>query len=294
MAAPAELLPPRVGVGLPADYELLDLADPRYAWARRLGVQAAALSRRGTGTPAGPISFIQLTVAVVRDWSVDREPEPERSDVDGAAASTADRNGSTVDGAGTAWAVPAGAPDGPAQVVPPVPAADDDWLRPPAYLLVNGLPAAQLVVRRRLRLPGAQDDIRSVAVEVLVPLAGSGHVVVVTAATPDPVRQAEAEWTALAVAGTLAYRPAARPRDRPAPADQPVPELRFADPARLLAPPDLLATAGTSAPHARPGAPARVGGPPRGTIGQAAVDQLAGLVAVRRPAARPGGAAGGG
>jgi hypothetical protein len=295
-------LPPRVGVGLPADYAPLDLSDPRYSWARRVGVQAAAVSRRGGAPPAEPVSFVQLTVAVVADWSTGREPGPAPglSGVDGsgsaAAPSTPEQSGSTVDRqGGGARMPPAGAPGGRAEVVPveavpvegvpaevvPVEAvpvdvapavrsAGDDWLRPPAYLLVNGLPAAQLVVERRLRPPGAPAEVCSFAVEVLVPLPGSGHVVVVTAATTTASRQDEAEWTALAVAGTLTYRPAAHPAAPAAPPEQPLPELRFADPARLLAPPD-------------PPAASRAG-PPRGMIGQAAVDQLAGLVA-RHPAA---------
>jgi hypothetical protein len=325
-------LPPRVGVGLPADYAQLDLSDPRYSWARRVGVQAAAVSRRGGAPPAEPVSFVQLTVAVVADWSAGREPGPALglSDVDGsgsvAAPSTPEPSGSTVDRQdGVGWVVPAGAPGGragpepveavpvgavpvgavpvgavPAGVVPVARSAGDDWLRPPAYLLVNGLPAAQLVLERRLRPPGAPAEVRTFAVEVLVPLPGSGHVVVVTAATTNASRQDEAEWTALAVAGTLTYRPAARPAVPAAPPEQPLPELRFADPARLLVQPDpsdpptpgpptqVSLTPAAGSPAAGSAAAASRAGPPRGMIGQAAVDQLAGLVA-RHPAA-PGAA----
>jgi hypothetical protein len=218
-------LPPRLGVAFPADYQVLDLAAPPYAWAGRLGIRAAALSRRGAGTPADPISFIQLTVALMADWS--------RSDPVPAAAAM-----SVVD-----------TPGRPAQ---------------PA----NGLAAvAQLAVDRRIGLPGG--EVAALAAEVFVPLPGSGYVAVVTAATTDPARRPEAEWTAQAVAGALSYRPAARPVG-PEPDPAAVPELRFAD--LIPGPPraDLIQGPPRADLSSRP--------PRTGMIGQAAVDQF-----VRRP-----------
>jgi hypothetical protein len=265
MGALAEL-PPRVGVGLPADYELFDLADPRFQWARRFGVQAAGLSRRGAGTPDDPISAVQLTVSLVPDWT---------STVD-SAVSTVESVGSTVD----VDAPPAGVPaaggasrDRPSSVRAPAPelaaigpAQGGDWLRPPAYLLVNGLPAAHLVLLRRLRPPGAPAEIVSWTTEVLVPLPGSGYLAVITGATTDPARQDEAEWTTLAVAGTLTYRPASTPTPAPPPEEAPIPELRFASTAQLLAPYAEPATdellAGPAPPAAAPG-PAPASAPDR-------------------------------
>jgi hypothetical protein len=312
--------PPRVGVGLPTDYELLDLADPRYRWARGFGVQAAGLHRRGAGTPTDPISFIQLSVAVVPDWSASLSTvEPAPSTVDrpaaepgrpaspagppprtptrssppvgsfgwtgpvepvGSDAGTGSFGGSGVFG----WTEPIEPtePAGSAEsngMAAPVHAVAGDWLRPPAYLLVNGLPAAELVLERRLPPPGGGTDIRSWTVEVLVPLAGTGHVVVVSGATTDPARQDETEWTVLAVAGTLTYRPGGLPTPAPV-AEQPIPELRFANPEQLIAAARQLDPPPPTSP---PGSPA---GPPRGTIGQAAVDQLAGLVAAHPAASR--------
>ncbi|MEN3356062.1 MAG: hypothetical protein V7637_44 [Mycobacteriales bacterium] len=427
-------VPPRVGVGLPTDYELLDLADPRYRWARQFGVQAAGMFRRGAGTPTDPISFIQLTVAVVADWSASESTvEPVPSAVDqstvelgrsvppagpppeapgrssppaglfgwtgpavaagpdatarsggapgslgwaGPAGSgvpdawagsgtpgASDRMGpgGSVGGSGVfGWAEPA-APAGSNGTAVPPDADARDWLRPPAYLLVNGLPAAELVLERRLRPPGSAAGVRSWTVEVLVPLAGTGYVVVVTGATTDPARQDETEWTALAVAGTLTYR-AGGPSTPAHVVEQPIPELRFADPERLIAaarhvdtppptsppgppanpppgpqaappltgplpvsvppagpasaglPPVGPALAGPSVGSASGGlppvgstsagsspvgsvsagppsvgvVPGRPAGPPRGTIGQAAVDQLAGLVAGHPATSRAG------
>jgi hypothetical protein len=383
-------LPPRVGVGLPTDYELLDLDDPRYRWAQRFGVQAAGVFRRGAGTPADPISFIELTVAVVREWStvdsstVDSAPSGGEAGravppPDAVPAGSLGWTGSAAGPAGSVgWTEPSGrmgssgrvgrpgpvgpvgsgvagasaglfgwtgspAPVGPggpggsgglagsggsgapvgalgragpvgsigSAAVSGLPASGGgDWLRPPAYLLVNGLPAAELVLERRLRPPGTSAEIRSWTVEVLVPLAGTGHVVVISGATTDPERQDETEWTTLAVAGTLTYRPGGLPTPAPA-VEQPIPELRFADPNRVIAaaaaedaaptadPPAIAAatadpaTGAPAQPATVPGPPAGppagpAPGPPRGTIGQAAVDQLAGLVAGHPSAPRVG------
>ena len=396
---PLAELPPRVGVGLPTDYELLDLDDPRYRWAHQFGVQVAGVFRRGAGTPADPISFVELTVAVVRDWStVDSSTvDPPSSGVEpgrtlpppGAAPSGSlgrtgpsgrvGRSGSVGSGGSGVAGAPAGsfgwtgasAPVGPvgsggssapvgvvgrtgpagsigsagSAAVSGLPAPDGgDWLRPPAYLLVNGLPAAELVLERRLRPPGASAEIRSWTVEVLVPLAGTGHIVVISGATTDPQRQDETEWTTLAVAGTLTYRPGGLPTPAPA-VEQPIPELRFANPTQIIAAataenaavaedagpttgppatgapaqpatehPTAIASgppAGPSPAGPAPGPPSLAGpspgpaspgppsagppsagpaspGPPRGMIGQAAVDQLAGLVVGHPSAPRAG------
>jgi hypothetical protein len=157
--------------------------------------------------------------------------------VDGAPAAA---DPSTVEGPRTlGWVgaaeAPAAAELPPTELGPAVPAQDGDWLRPPAYLLVNGLPAAQLVLLRRLRPPGAPADVVSWTTEVLVPLTGSGYLAVITGTTTDRDREDEAEWTTLAVAGTLTYRPASSPTPAPPPREAPIPELRFASTAQLLA-----------------------------------------------------------
>ena len=245
-------LPPRVGVAFPATYALLDLRDPRLAWAAGAGIQAAAQTRTGTGTAADPLSVITLTLAVLPNWASTSD-----SPAGTAPASRADTRPtpSTVD---------AGRPAGLIGQVPPAPrqpaVPTDDWPAPPAYLYVNGLAAIQLTVARPVAVPGG--TIHTHSTEVLVPLPETGHVVMVTASTTDPARQAEAAWTAQAVAGTLSYRPTPTAAAEPS-APAPLPELRFA----------TLVTTG-------PPRPTR-----RGTIGQAAVDQLTALATTPRPRA---------
>jgi hypothetical protein len=256
-------LPPRVGVAFPAAYTMLDLRDPDLSWARGAGIQAAAQTRRGSGTPDDPLSLITLSLAVVPNW-VSTSEGPE-SHVDKPSSRSTMETGppSTVDAgrprpSGLIGQIPAADPAPPAPAVPPV--GTDDWPEPPAYLYANGMVAIQLTVARRIPTPAG--PIQSYSTEILVPLPETTHVVIITAATTDPARRAEAAWTAQAVAGTITYRPT--PTAKPEPAEPPpLPELRFA-------------TLFTPAPVR----PSR-----RGTIGQAALDQLTALATTPRPGA---------